>query len=188
MIIVKDCIVSDAIVEECFCCDLQKCKGICCIEGDSGAPLDEEEIGILEDCLDEIKPFMTEEGLQTVEDIGVFDYDIEGHFCTPLNNGNECAFLIMEGDMAKCAIEKAWEQQLIPFQKPISCHLYPIRITEYDNFTALNYDEWDICSDAKEKGEKCKLPIYEFLKTPLTRKFGEEWCVELNEKIKHRKE
>ena len=183
MIIVGDCIVSDDVAEARFCCDLQKCKGICCIEGDAGAPLEEEEISIMEDILDEVKPFMTEEGMLAVEEYGVFDYDMEGNFCTPLNNGNECAFLLMENDIAKCAIEKTWEQGLIDFQKPISCHLYPIRISEYDGFTALNYHQWDICRDAKEKGNNENILLYEFLKTPLIRKFGEEWYNELEEKI-----
>lgn len=186
MIIVGNCIVSDDVAESRFCCDLQKCKGICCIEGDAGAPLEEEEIGIIEDVLDIVKPFMTDEGRQTIEGIGVFDYDMGGDFCTPLNYGVECAFLVMEDDIAKCAIEKAWEQGLISFRKPISCHLYPIRISEYDGFTALNYHEWDICRDAKKKGKTEGVLMYKFLKEPLIRKFGEEWYAELEEKIENK--
>lgn len=183
MIVIQDCIISDDIINTQFCCDLQKCKGICCIEGDAGAPLEEEEVGILEDILEDVKPFMTAEGSETVEINGVFDYDMEGDFCTPLINGQECAFLIMDGDISKCAIEKAWEEGLIDFQKPISCHLYPIRITQYDDFTALNYHEWDICCDAKVKGKNENLPMYKFLKAPLIRKFGENWYAELEKKI-----
>ncbi len=179
MIVIDDKIVSDNVVNIEFSCDLAACHGDCCIEGDEGAPLEEEEIGILEDALDEIAPYMRAEGLKVVDDTGVFDYGAEGDYVTPLVNGNECAFVYFENDISFCAIEKAFREGKIDFIKPISCHLYPIRITEYADFIAVNYHEWPICSTALKHGKQKGIPVYKSLEEPLIRKYGEEWYLKL---------
>lgn len=145
------------------------------MEGDAGAPLEEEEISILEDCIDEIKPFMSEKGCKVVEKNGVFDYDMDAEMVTPLVNNRECAFVVFENGIAWCAIEKAWQAGKIDFQKPISCHLYPVRLSKLKNYTAVNYDRWSICKMALLKGKQEHVPLYQYLKIPLTRKFGAQW-------------
>ena len=169
-------ILSDDIAEQYFVCDLLKCKGACCVEGDLGAPLDTDELPIIEEILDKVKPYLSKEGLEAIEEEGPYILDEEGDFSTTTVKGRECAFAIYEeSGILKCAIEKAWKDGKIDYQKPISCHLYPIRAKEYDSFTALNYDRWDICSPACHLGNESKVPLYKFLKGPLIRKFGENW-------------
>jgi hypothetical protein len=149
MILIEDTLISDDIFTEYFCCDLNACKGCCCVEGDAGAPLDEDEIHYLEEHIHLIKPYMTEKGREVVDTIGVFEIAIDTMTVTPLVNRAECAYLTFEDNgMAKCAIEKAFEAGQIDYQKPISCHLYPIRISRVGNADALNYDRWTICRDA----------------------------------------
>ena len=181
MITIDNTIISNELIEKKFVCDLKKCKGECCVEGDEGAPLEEEEISIIEDYIDRIKPYMTEEGRKVVEKIGVFDYGADGDFVTPLVNERECAFTIFENGIAFCAIEKAFLEKEIDFQKPISCHLYPIRIQKYKDFEAVNYHQWHVCNCAVKLGEKLDVPVYEFLKEPLIRKYGEQWYKKLEE-------
>jgi hypothetical protein len=175
MIIVDNTFVSDELKTVHFLCDLAKCKGACCVEGDAGAPLDGEEISLLEDHIDEIKPYMSREGILEIERTGVFDYDAEGKFVTPLVGGRECAFVVFEGGIARCAIEMAHTAGNIAFQKPLSCHLYPVRIKDLGDHEAVNYHKWSICNKALENGIKQKTPLYQFLSEPLTRKFGREW-------------
>ena len=176
MIALENTLSSDDLHKVCFVCDLLKCKGACCVEGDAGAPLDESEIAELEDNLDYIKPYMRPDGIREVEKNGVFDYDERGQYVTPLINGAECAFVDFDKDgIAICAIEKAWEAGASAFRKPVSCHLYPIRIGKYNHFDALNYHEWHICHPALELGKKLDVPVYVFLKEALIRKYGEKW-------------
>jgi hypothetical protein len=175
MIILDNILISDDLKTVHFCCDLGKCKGACCVEGDAGAPLDEEEISMLEDYLDQIKPFMTGDGIAEVEKIGVFDYDAEGNFVTPLIHGKECAFVFFENKIARCAIEQAFQDAKIPFAKPISCHLYPVRIKELHEGEGLNFHKWHICNKALENGMKLKMPLYQFLEEALIRKYGRNW-------------
>ncbi len=184
MISIDNTIISDDVYKVCFVCDLNKCKGICCVEGDAGAPLEEEEISILEDEIDMIKPYLTKEGLEVIEEEGVFDYDALGNFVTPLIKHRECAFCYFEDDIAKCAIEKAYEEGKVKFQKPVSCHLYPIRLQNYNDFDAVNYHKWPICEKALVNGKRLNVPVYEFLKTPLIRKYGAKWYAELEKTIK----
>lgn len=179
MIVVDDVLVSDFIAEEHFCCELQKCKGACCVLGDSGAPLEEQEIGIIENLLDDIKPYMRAEGIAVIEQNGVIDYDEDGSFVTPLVNEQECAFVYFENGIAFCAIEKAWKEGKIHFQKPVSCHLYPIRISTFNNRDAVNYHHWDICDPARHNGRHKGVPLYKFTKDALIRKYGKEWYQEL---------
>jgi len=175
---------SDDLANVCFVCDLAKCKGACCVEGDAGAPLEEYEISELEDALDYVKPFMRQEGIDAVEQSGVFDYDAGGNYVTPLINGAECVFVVFTEDgTAACAIEKSWEAGKSKFRKPVSCHLYPIRISHYKDFDAVNYHQWHICKPALEYGKKLNIPVYVFLKVPLIRKYGEKWYAALCERI-----
>lgn len=179
MIAIENTLISENIKEICFSCDLKKCKGACCIEGDAGAPLEEEEISILEDEIDKIIPYMRPEGIERINEIGVFDYDEFGNYVTPLINDRECAFVIFENDIAFCAIEKACNLKKINFRKPVSCHLYPVRITKYNDFEAINYHEWHICQKALIKGKREKIPLYKFLKDAFIRKYGNKWYKEL---------
>ncbi len=183
MIIVENTIVSDDLKDIFFSCDLKACRGDCCVEGDAGAPLEEEEISLLEDYIDQIKPFMTGAGRKEVEKTGVFEYDMDGEMVTPLVNGKECAFAVFENGIAFCAIEKAWLEGKSAFRKPVSCHLYPVRITKLKNHIAVNYHKWNICKAALLKGKKDNMPLYKFLKEPLTRKFGAGWYRKLTEAI-----
>lgn len=183
MLKVGNVLVSDELIEEHFCCDLQACQGLCCVEGDVGAPIEPDEIGDMEDNFPIYKKYMTEEGVQLVEKNGTFDYDMEGEFVTPLLSDEACAFVYYENGIAKCAIEKAYRNGEIDFQKPVSCHLYPIRIKKLPDYDALNYHRWGICEEACELGKKNKLPVYRFLKEPLIRKYGEEWFNELEKQI-----
>ncbi len=185
MIIIDDTLISEDLKNICFSCNLLQCKGDCCVEGDAGAPLEEEEITILEDGLDEIRPYMAKEGLEVVERTGVFDYDVDGEYVTPLVNDRECAFVRFENGISYCAIEKAWSEGKINFRKPISCHLYPVRLTKLTHHTAINYDHWDICKTALQKGEQDNNLLYKYLKTPLIRKFGERWYQKLERAIEN---
>ncbi|MBP3763244.1 MAG: DUF3109 family protein [Bacteroidales bacterium] len=182
MIVVKNSIVSDDVADQCFGCDLACCKGACCVEGDSGAPLLEEEVAVLETVLPEVKPYMTEEGLRAVECQGVAVRDKDGDLGTPLIAGGACAYITYADGCTLCAIEKACRDGRIGFLKPVSCHLYPIRVEDYGEFTAVNYHRWDICRPAKGQGE----PLYKYLKEPLIRRFGAEWYDELLHEISNR--
>jgi hypothetical protein len=165
-------------------CDLNSCKGSCCVDGDSGAPLLEEEIKILEESYEKVKPYMTKKGIIEVEKYGVAVYDDDGDLTTPLVNNKECAFASFENGVAKCTIEKAHTDGEINFKKPISCHLFPIRIKEYHDFDAVNYEEIKICKAACANGIKLEVPVYVFLKESLVRKYGEDWYKELLEAAK----
>ena len=187
MIAINDTLVSEELKTVYFSCDLSQCRGDCCVEGDAGAPLEEEEISVLEDYIDEIKPYMATEGRAVIEKNGVFDYDAGGEYVTPLVNDRECAFVYFENGISYCAIEKAWMEGKINFQKPISCHLYPVRLSKLKLHTAVNYDRWDICKMALIKGKRDNMPLYKFLKTPLTRKFGEAWYRKLEEAFESEK-
>ncbi|MDG4949941.1 DUF3109 family protein [Weeksellaceae bacterium KMM 9724] len=180
MIQIDDTIISTDILRKEFVCNIQKCKGICCVEGDSGAPLDEEELPILEEIFTDIKPFLRPEGIKAIEEQGTYVKDDDGDWVTPLVDGAECAYVIFdEKGITKCGIEKAYEEGATDFQKPISCHLYPVRVDKYKAFTAVNYHKWDICSDACTLGQELNVTVAEFLKEPLIKKFGQEWYDQL---------
>ncbi len=176
MIQIGDKLISEDIFSENFVCNLSKCKGICCVEGDAGAPLDLHETEILKDIYPKIKAYLRPEGIEALEMQGTHVIDSDGDYVTPLVEGKECAYVIFdEKGITKCGIEKAYEDGVVNWQKPISCHLYPIRITEYKQFSAINYHEWNVCSDACRLGEELKVKVYRFLKTPIIRKYGEEF-------------
>lgn len=175
-------IVSEDILEKEFVCNLQKCRGTCCIDGEAGAPLEEEELQILLDIYPKVKPFLRKEGIKAIEEQGLF-ITREGEYETTLIDGKDCAFVIFdEKNIAKCAIEEAYNQKKISWKKPISCHLYPIRVMNYSEFYAVNYHTWPICNDACVLGKQLKVPVYKFVKEALIRKFGASWYSEL-EKI-----
>lgn len=184
MISIGKTIVSEEVIKKQFSCDLKACHGECCVQGDSGAPLEEEEIGIIEDYLEDIKPYMTKAGKKAVRKNGVFDYDSDGEFVTTLVDGQECAFVYFENEIALCAIEKAYREGKIDYIKPISCHLYPIRISKFKDFEAVNYHKWQICDLALLKGKKEQTALYEFVKDPLIRKYGKDWFNQLDKEVK----
>lgn len=176
MIEIGDTLISDEVLENRFVCDLAACKGACCVEGDAGAPLNEDEAEILDEIYEKVKPYMTPEGIQSVEENGTYVVDFDNELVTPLINNKECAYTYFEKDgTAKCAIEKAHKNGDIDFKKPISCHLYPIRLKQYETFMSVNYHHWPICKPACECGSQLNVKTYQFLKEPLIRKFGEEW-------------
>jgi hypothetical protein len=179
MIIVGNTLVSEDIADVRFACDCDACLGGCCIEGDAGAPLLESEISDITRHIEHIKPFMSAEGINVITQSGLVAIDPEEVRGTPLINGRECAFVIYRGKVAMCAIEKAWEQKKIPFRKPVSCHLYPIRTINYTDFEAVNYHKWDICKQALLNGREKNIYLFQFLKDALIRKYGEAWYEEL---------
>jgi hypothetical protein len=184
MIEVNNTLVHEDVISENFVCNLNRCKGACCIEGDSGAPLNLDELNILEKIYPAVKPYMTAKGIETIEQQGTSVVDFEGDYTTPCVDGNkECAYVTWENGITKCAIEKAYEAGEVDWKKPISCHLYPIRVTKYPEFEVLYYDRWDICSPACSFGRDLKVSVYQFLKDPLIRKYGADWYQELEEQI-----
>ena len=176
-------IVSEDIIDKDFVCNLSACKGICCVEGDAGAPLDKEETSILEKIYPVVKPFLRKEGIEAIESQGTWITSDFGELETPLVNGAECAYVIFdEIKTALCAIEEAYNKGLVDWKKPVSCHLYPVRVNDYSEFAAVNYNKWDICDDACSLGKELQVPVYKFVKEALIRKFGQNWYDEL-EKI-----
>lgn len=181
MIEIDDTLTSLDVVERCFVCDLNACKGACCVLGDSGAPLEENEASLLEDIYDNIAPYLREEGRKAIEKEGKWMIDSDGDIVTPLINGQECAYATFNNGIAFCGIEQAYKAGVVSFQKPISCHLYPVRLKKIQNITGLNYHRWDICHNAVTNGLNLKIPVYVFLKEALIRRFGEEWYAHLQE-------
>ena len=186
MIQIGNTLISSDIKEQFFVCDLEKCKGACCVEGDLGAPLLPEELIEIEEVVELVKPYLSAEAVKTLEEKGAYLLDEEGDFSTTTIDNKECAFAYYDdNEILKCGIEQAYKDGKTNFKKPISCHLYPIRLTQLHDHLALNYDRWHICSPACGLGQKLGVPIYIFLKDALTRKFGEEWYATLVEKIEN---
>ena len=179
MLQIGNAIVSLDVIEKKFICDFGKCKGACCVEGDSGAPLDEDEKAILDEIYPVIKEYLTEKGIEEIEKQGTSVVDADGDLVTPIINDKECVYTVFENGLALCGIEKAFLDGKISYRKPISCSLYPIRIQKYPEFDAVNYNKWNICAPARELGFKMGTPVYKFLKEPLIRKYGEDWYKEL---------
>ncbi len=180
MLQIENTIISLDIFEKKFVCNLGACKGACCVEGDSGAPLEAEETAVLEQIYTVVKNYMTPEGIETIEKSGKWVCDFEGDKVTPLNNNKECAYTYRdEKGIVLCAIEKAFMEGKISFQKPISCHLYPIRIKKLTLYDAVNYESNKLCMPARIHGETLGVPLYKFVKTPLIRKYGKEWYEQL---------
>jgi hypothetical protein len=178
---ISDKIVTTQLFDKKFVCDLSACKGACCVEGDAGAPLTFEEVSILENNLEHYLPYMRPEGIAEVEKNGVFYMHDENEPVTALVNGGECAFVYFdENNITKCSIERAHSEGKTNWKKPISCHLYPIRVKQFDTLTAVNYEKWSICEPACALGEQLAVPVYKFLKEPLIRAFGEDFYNEMD--------
>ncbi|MEQ9188566.1 MAG: DUF3109 family protein [Cryomorphaceae bacterium] len=176
MVQIDDQLISLDVFEESFVCDLKACKGACCVEGDAGAPLTDEEIDTIEKAYEGVKAFLRPEGVKAIEEQGTSIQDEDGDWVTPLIEGKECAFTLFdEKGTAMCGIETAWKAGATEFQKPVSCHLYPIRTKRFKEFEAVNYERWSICSPACSLGKELKTPVYRFAKDALIRKYGEEW-------------
>lgn len=182
MIQIDDKIVSADLIRVKFCCDIAHCKGICCVEGNSGAPLEMEEVDILEQEWENYKDYMTEDGIKSIDEQGFMVIDTDGEYTTPLINDKECAYSFEENGITFCAIERAYREGKTGFFKPISCHLYPIRLTTFNNGSiGLNYHRWGVCSGALTLGQNVGTPIYRSLKEPIIRRFGEEFYEALTE-------
>jgi len=180
MLQIGDTIISLELLDEHFVCDLATCKGECCIEGDNGAPLEEDEVKIIEDLLPVIWNDLTEVSKEVIRKQGVSYIDDDGEPVTSIVNGAECVFTYTdESGICKCAIEKAFREGKTDFYKPISCHLYPVRLQKYDEFLAVNYHRWNICNCARTLGGNLGVPVYRFLKEPLIRRFGVDWFNQL---------
>jgi len=178
-------LVSSDILTERFCCDYEKCKGICCVEGDAGAPVTMDEVASIEDSLDTVWPELSASAQSVIDRQGVAYADRDGELVTSIVRGKDCVFTCYDGDNCLCALERAYRQGRTKFCKPISCALYPIREKTFSNgLVGLNYNRWDVCRDAREKGKALDIPVYQFLKEPLIRRFGEAWYQELCEVVR----
>lgn len=176
MIQIEDTLVSLDLIERQFLCDLSQCKGACCVEGDSGAPLDDTELAQLQRILPHVWDDLSTEAQAVINQQGVAYIDVEGDTVTSIVKGKNCVFTYYEADgTCKCAIEKAYREGRINYYKPVSCHLYPVRVTQYRDFRAVNLHRWEVCRAAELLGKREGLPAYRFLKEPLVRKFGEAW-------------
>lgn len=197
---IGDILLSSDILTEQFCCDLSACKGQCCIEGDAGAPVTLEEIGEIEDSIDEAWSDLSATAQAVIDKQGVAYTDEEGDLVTSIVGGKDCVFTYYDDiedfntqkpikGCCLCALEKAFRAGKSRFCKPISCALYPIREKRFkDGTVALNYHRWDVCKDAVKKGRELQLPVYRFLEGPLMRRFGQEWYNELCDVAKDLKE
>lgn len=180
MIQIEDTIVSLNVVEETFFCDLDSCKGICCVEGDAGAPLEREELSLLNEVLPLVWDDLSPEAQDIIDKQGVAYIDEDGEYVTSIVNGKDCVFTCYDDNgTCMCSIEKAYRNGLTDFYKPISCHLYPIRVANYKKFKAVNYHRWNVCKAATILGKSRNIKVYQFLKEPLIRKFGEDWYKQL---------
>lgn len=181
---VKNVLVSPDILTENFCCDLDVCKGACCIEGDAGAPITLNEIAEIEVSLDYVWDELSASAQAVIDKQGVAYTDSDGDFVTNIVNGKDCVFTCYENGMCICTLERAQRAGKSKFFKPISCALYPIREKRFaNNLIGINYHRWDICKCAVQKGNELNLPIYKFLKAPLIRRFGKEWYEELRQAV-----
>lgn len=180
MLQIQNTIVTLDLAEEFFCCDLEKCLGACCIEGDAGAPVTIDEVEKIEEALPVVEPEMLPRAVEEVRQNGVAYVDQEGDLVTTILDGRNCAFTCYApGGICLCALEKAFREGKTGFKKPASCSLYPLRLTTYPTFTAVNYHRWKICRDAVANGRKKGIRLYQFLRGPLTERFGKEWYDEL---------
>jgi hypothetical protein len=184
LVIIDDKFISGELLDELFACDISKCKGECCVGGDYGAPLEETELRILEEIYPKVEPYMVEAGKEAILEQGKYVVHKSGAYVTPLVKGRECAYVYFDKGIALCAIEKAWAEGKIDFQKPISCHLYPVRVKKSRTMEALNYDRWDICGAACVSGKEKGVRVYEFVKDALIRKYGADFYQQLDEAVK----
>ena len=173
---IEDTLVSLDLIERYFLCDMSVCKGKCCVEGEAGAPLEKEEFEILKGILPEVWDDLSQKAQKVIEKQGIAYLDISGDIVTSIVNGKDCVFTSYASNgTCRCAIEKAFHEKRIDFCKPISCHLYPVRVTQYNTYQAVNYHKWKVCRSAEILGKNEQIPVYRFLREPLIRKFGEKW-------------
>ncbi len=182
MIAIENALISDELLDSYFTCDLKACKGACCVKGEGGAPLEVKELTILEDIYEDVKPYLTKEGIQAIEKQGKYTQPEIGVFKTPLiteqakgEDHGPCAYVAYVNGIAACGIEQAYNDGKIDLIKPVSCHLYPVRIEKYDSYDAVNYSKWKICDPACSLGKVTQVPLYQFVKQGLIRKYGEEF-------------
>ena len=188
MIQIDDTIISIDCLKEKFCCDLEACQGACCIEGDAGAPVELDEVAEIENALPAVWPMLSASAQAVIDKQGVVYTDEEGDLVTSIVNGRDCVFTCYdEKGCCYCALEKAYREGKTSFYKPVSCHLYPIRLDKIGDCVALNYNRWNICKMAVQKGQQLNLPVYRFLKEPLIRRFGEVWYKELEAAVEELK-
>ena len=183
---IDNTLVSEEIITKSFVCNLNACKGACCVEGEAGAPLEKQETEYLQKNYESIAPFLNEKGRTAIEKEGKFIAVGKGEFETPLVDNRECAYVVFgPNGTTQCGIENAHRARKIDWKKPISCHLYPVRVKEYSEFKAVNYHQWNICDTACTLGESLRIPIYQFVKDALVRKFGKKWYSELEQTAKN---
>lgn len=181
MILHHNTLISLDVIQEKFFCNLEKCRGACCVEGDYGAPLDKSEITEIENNMPFIREYMTPEAIELLDRVGFYEKDPFDIYVTKCVGKADCIFCFHDDKIAKCAIEKAHTENSITFRKPVSCHLYPIRVSRMETYEALNYHQWEICEAGRVLGDKLGMPLYKFLKDALIRKYGKKWYAELEE-------
>ncbi|MBI1221390.1 MAG: DUF3109 family protein [Bacteroidetes bacterium] len=188
MIAIGDTLISEDLLESYFACNLSACKGACCIEGDQGAPLLEDELSQIEKNLPAILPYLPEEQQEKIRRDGFYTYYPDGDLGTSMMNNGACVFVTSENGILGCGMEKAFFEKKSDFHKPISCHLYPVRVKTYKEFTSVNYNRWDICNPACHLGKEQETPLYLFVENALVRRFGQEWMDALKSTAEHLKE
>lgn len=187
MFVVDDILVSDALVDAPFACDTRACLGGCCVQGSSGAPLEPEERAVLEELLPVVRDQIRPEALEVIDKQGVWEEVSPGHFATTCVGGAECVFVTYDGPIARCAIQNAYRAGQLDFEKPISCHLFPVRVEKYGEFEALNYERIDLCEPARENGCRLDVQVSDYLRAPLVRKYGESWYERFLEAVEARR-
>ncbi|MFW5955644.1 MAG: DUF3109 family protein [Rhodothermales bacterium] len=187
MFAVDNILVSDELLEAQFACALSACQGACCVQGDSGAPLEEDELEALEEVFPIVRKWLRPEALEVIERDGVWEEVSPGNFATTCVDGGECVFVTYQGPVATCAIQRAHQQNKTDFPKPISCHLYPIRVQQFGDVEALNYEKIEICEPGRRNGARCGIPLADFLEQPLVRKYGEDWYRRFTQALEERR-
>lgn len=188
MFVVDHVLVSDDLLDAPFTCNLGACHGACCVHGDSGAPLEPDERAELEAVLPKVRKHLRPEALDVIEREGVWEVTSDGDYATTCVNSRECVFVVYEGPVAKCAIQKAYQAGRVSFEKPISCHLFPVRIENYGEYDVLNYEQIDVCAPGRAYGCRTELQLVDFLRTPLERKYGAAWYQQLQATRQARRE
>ncbi len=182
MIIHEDTLISDDVLKEFFACDVLKCKGACCIEGDRGAPITKDEVKEIEKILPTIFEELSDEHIDFINENGFYEKDDDGELVTTCLDDGKCCFVVEQPNgILNCGIENAFYKNKVDFIKPISCHMYPVRVKEYDTYTALNYHQWYLCTEACAKGDQERIKVYEFVENALRRRFGDQWFEGLKE-------
>ena len=188
MFAVDHILVSDDVLDAPFCCNLSACLGGCCVHGESGAPLEPGEREELEKVLPAVRKYLRPEAVKVIEEEGVWEELSGGHYATTCVGGAECVFVTYDGPVAKCAIQRAYDEGDIDFPKPISCHLFPVRVENYGETDVINYEQVGLCSAARKAGRRQGLQLSDFLRAPLIRKYGESWYMKFRDACDARRE